>query len=127
MIVVDTHAWFWWVIESPNLSAPAAAALAAGDEVGVSPVSCWELETLVEKGRLRLDRDVGTWIRDALSKPTIRVVELTPEIAVTAARLPRFHGDPADRMIAATAQAMDCGVVTKDRKLRAYQPLRSIW
>ena len=93
----------------------------------VSPASCWELAMLVEKGRLRLDRDVGTWIRDALSKPTIRVVELTPEIAVTAARLPRFHGDPADRMIAATALTIDCGVVTKDRKLRAYQPLRTIW
>lgn len=127
MIVLDTHAWFWWAVESLKLSAPASAALAREDEIGVSPVSCWELAMLVEKGRLRLDRDVAKWIRDALSNPAIRVVELTPEIAVAAARLPRFHGDPADRMIAATALALDCAVVTKDSKLRAYPPLRTIW
>lgn len=100
MILLDTHAWLWWV---------------------------WELAMLVETGRLRLDRDVAKWVRDALSRPTIRIVDLTPEIAVPAARLAGFHGDPADRLIAATALALNCVLVTKDRKLRAYRPLRTVW
>jgi len=127
VIVLDTHAWVWWVVGSPKLSARGARALAAEDEIGVCPVSYWEMAMLVEKGRLRLDRDVTKWVHDALARPAIRIVELTPEIAVAAARLPEFHGDPADRMIAATALALDCGVVMKDKKLRAYAPLRTVW
>lgn len=127
MILLDTHAWIWWVIGSPKLSAKAAAALAAEDEAAVSPVSCWEVAMLVEAGRLRRDRDVAEWVRAALARPEVCAAELTPAIAVAAARLPGLHGDPADRMIVATALELDCAVVTRDGRLRRYEPLRTIW
>lgn len=128
MIVLDTHAWIWWTASSPDLSARARTAIRRETEIGVCAISCWEVAMLVEKKRLGFDRDVLQWMRDALSQPAITLLELTPEIAVGAARLGRdFHGDPADRIIAATALNSHAPLVTKDGKLRAYAPLRTIW
>ena len=127
MIVLDTHAWIWWATSSPRLSKRAREAVRREKELGVCVVSCWEVAMLVEKKRLAFDRDVLPWVRDALSMPRVELLELAPEAAVEAARLRGFHGDPADRMIAATALALDCAVVTKDRRMRAWAELRTVW
>ena len=128
MILLDTHAWIWWATASPSLSKNARAAISADNERGVLVVSCWEVAMLVEKGRIEFDRDASKWVRDALAVPGIVLLDLTPETAVAAARLgPGFRGDPIDRMIAATALALGCPVATKDRRLRDYEPLRTIW
>jgi PIN domain nuclease of toxin-antitoxin system len=82
---------------------------------------------LVRKGRLGLDRDVGTWVDRALAAPKVRFIELTPEIAVTAAGLDEIPGDPADRMIAASALIMKVPLVTKDEALRASRRVSTIW
>jgi PIN domain nuclease of toxin-antitoxin system len=128
MMVLDTHAWIWWVASQSKLSKRARAAVAAEAELGVCVVSCWEVAMLVEKGRIGFDRDVERWVHEALNRPRVVALDLTAEIAVAAARLAGgFHGDPVDRMITATALRLDCAVVTKDRKLRAYAPLRTVW
>jgi len=129
VILLDTHAWVWWVSEPEKLSARAREAIAGARELAVSPLSCWELATKVTRGRLRLDRELDVWIHQALSRPRLRVAELLPEIAVAAGRLGSvgFHGDPADRMIAATALHHGVAVVTKDRKIRSFSPLLTIW
>lgn len=54
MILLDTHAWIWWVTESDNLSAKASQAIAKVDCVAVHPISCWEVAMLVEKDVLIL-------------------------------------------------------------------------
>ena len=127
-MVLDTHAWVWWVASQSKLSKRARAAVAAEAELGVCVVSAWEVAMLAEKKRIGFDRDVEQWVHDALNRPRVVVLDLTPEIAVAAARLgDGFHGDTIDRMIAATALRLDCAVVTKDRKLRAYAPLRTVW
>ena len=41
--------------------------------------------------------------------------------------LPDVHGDPADRLIVATAQALDCPLISKDRRLRRYPDIEVIW
>jgi len=76
---------------------------------------------LESRGRLRLSSDCLAWIRTALSAPGIRLMPLTPEIAVASARLPAaFHGDPADRILVATARDHGLTLVTKDERIRAY-------
>jgi PIN domain nuclease of toxin-antitoxin system len=127
VILLDTHAWVWWAVSSPSLSTKAQRAMAEEGELGVVVVSCWEVAMLVEKRRLQFDRDVRLWVHDALARPGMVLLELPADAAVAAARLPGFHGDPVDRMIAATALSLGCSVVTKDRRLRSYRPLRTVW
>ena len=56
MIVLDTHAWIWWVSEPDRLSSRAHAAITSARRVGICPISIWEISTKEAKGRLSLDR-----------------------------------------------------------------------
>jgi len=129
VILLDTHAWIWWHSEPDRLSERARVAIDGATRVGVSPVSCWELATKVAKGRLVLDREVDVWVRQALAHPRAELVPLTAEIAVAAGLLGRqgFHGDPADRMIAATALHHGVLLVTRDRAIREHLGARAVW
>jgi PIN domain nuclease of toxin-antitoxin system len=83
---------------------------------------------LAVKGRITLDTAVETWIAEAVARDRLRVLELTPGIAVSAALLDHsFPGDPADRLIYATAVDSASTLVTRDRALRAYDPARTVW
>jgi PIN domain nuclease of toxin-antitoxin system len=128
VIVLDTHAWIWFAVESGRLSARARHAIDGADGLGVCAVSCWEAAMLVEKGRMRLDRDVLTFVRQALALPRVALLPLTPEAAVAAARMASSSpADPADRMIAATALEAGAPVVTKDSRLRGLAGLTTLW
>lgn len=83
---------------------------------------------LVAKGRLRLDRDALVFVRQALSLPRVELLPLTPEVAVAAAAFAAdLPGDPADRMIAASALALGAPVISRDAKLRGLRQLKTIW
>ena len=97
MIVLDTHIWFYFVNDGPEkLSAKARKSIRENDVLAVSIISCWEIAMLVAKERLRFSIDVQDWISQALKYKGIKLIDLTPEIAVLATRLPgEFHKDPA--------------------------------
>jgi len=81
----------------------------------------WELGMLEAKGRLQLMVPCEQWMREALATPGLTVAPLTPEIALASSRLPEpFHGDPADRMIVATARSLGARIPTLDRKILEY-------
>lgn len=120
MILLDTHALIWWIEEGGRLSKRAAAAIEEGRPALVSPISFWELAVLVDRGRVAVDRDLARWSRDLLASAMAEVATLTPSTAISAARLPEFHGDPADRLTYATARELGIALVSKDSKLRAY-------
>jgi PIN domain nuclease of toxin-antitoxin system len=86
----------------------------------ISPISFWELAVLVERGRVAVDRDLARWCRDLLASGRAHVAALTPSAAIAAARLPDFHGDPADRFIYATARELGVALVSKDARMREY-------
>jgi len=76
---------------------------------------------LEAKGRIRLSKDCLSWVHDALSSPGISLVPLTPEIAVESCRLPgTFHGDPADRILVATARLLGATLITRDTMILSY-------
>jgi PIN domain nuclease of toxin-antitoxin system len=118
-ILLDTHALLWWQAGSDRLSAAANDAIAGADRVLVSPISCWEVAMLVTKGRVALDRAVARWVDD-LGAGTVGFAELTPRVAAAAGSLEDFHGDPADRLIYATAADGRLPLVTKDRRLSDF-------
>jgi PIN domain nuclease of toxin-antitoxin system len=127
VIVLDTHVWVWWVHGDPQLPPDVAQVVAAYEAVGlgVSVISCWEVAKLVEYGRLNLPLAVGDWTTQALAYPGVRLLELTPEIAVESTQLPPpFHKDPADQIIVATARIHGVPLVTCDAKIRAYAHVR---
>ncbi len=83
---------------------------------------------LEAKNRVSFNIDVGLWINLALQKNKVKIIPLTPEIAVLSTRLPEeFHGDPADRIIAATSLTFKAPLVTKDSKMLNYSFLKTIW
>jgi PIN domain nuclease of toxin-antitoxin system len=91
-------------------------------------MSCFELVGLVRKGRIRLGRDIVLWIRTGLASPGVSPLSVTPKIGIAAGLLPAsFPGDPADRLIYASAQASDAVLVTGDRGIRAFDPERTLW
>lgn len=129
MIVLDTHAWLWWLAEPAKLSAPARRAIDEASAIAVSAISAWELGMLVRRGRISLDRDVAGWVRQALAPARVAAQPLTPEVAVAAALLDAdgFPGDPADRFIYATALAHRARLVTRDEAIRRFDARTALW
>jgi PIN domain nuclease of toxin-antitoxin system len=129
VITLDTHIWVWWVDDSPQLSVMHRRAIEAdaAEEIGVSVISCWEVALLVARGRLTLRVSAEQWIADALDHPRIRLLDLTPSIAVESTRLPGdLHRDPADQIIVATARAYESRLVTADRRILDYPHVRTV-
>ena len=127
MIVLDTHAWLWWVSDPDRLGRAARKQLEASDRIGVASVSCFEVAAAAAKGRISLDRGALDWLHQAIALPRLELLPLTPAIAVKATELGRFHGDPADRLIVATALLESAPLVTRDRRIRKYQAVVTIW
>jgi PIN domain nuclease of toxin-antitoxin system len=96
------------------------AAVSAGG-LHVSAITPWEIALLAHKSRISLSREVGGWIDEALSLPGVRLAPLLPSIAVDSVRLPSdMHGDPADRIIIATARHAGLPRLTADKAILRY-------
>ncbi len=129
MIVLDTHAWVWWIHSPDRLTTTQVAAVTEGetDVIGVSAISCWEIAKLVEYGRLELPVPLDQWFEQALTYPGVRLLSITPQIAITSTRLPgEFHRDPADQIIVATAIVYSCPLVTCDRRILDYPHVQTV-
>ncbi len=129
MIVLDTHVWLWWASEPSKLGARAREEIDRADRVGVATISAWEVAMLVHKGKIALDRPVERWVPHALASPRVLALNLTASTAVGAGLLDRerFPGDPADRIIYASARAWDARLATRDAALRAFDPRGTVW
>jgi PIN domain nuclease of toxin-antitoxin system len=129
VIVLDTHAWLWWVAEPGRLSPAARRAIDDAETIGVCTMSAWEVAMLVQRGRISLDRDVATWVRQALARGRIEALPPTADVAVAAGLLDRerFPGDPIDRVIYATARANRASLVTRNEQMHAFDDRVAVW
>jgi len=130
VILLDTHVLIWWVNgDHHKLSETALATIEGpGQERLVSAISCWEVAMLVQRGRLGLTIDCERWLTLLGAIPALRLLPLTPAVAVAATRLPgAFPPDPADRFLVAQARDLNIALVTADSKIRAYPHLQSLW
>ncbi|MEM9273740.1 MAG: type II toxin-antitoxin system VapC family toxin [Cyanobacteria bacterium P01_F01_bin.143] len=123
-ILLDTHTWIWLFSGSKELATETIAyinLLGSKGKVFVSAISVWELSMLVAKNRITLAKPINQWVEESLDQPGVNLSVLTPEIAIESSFLPgNFHGDPADRMIVATARLNDLTLLTRDRKILSY-------
>ncbi len=124
IVLLDTHVFVWMSLNSPELKASIGQLIedsAREDAVYVSPMTFWEIGMLESKNRLALDRPIIDWMNSVMAKPGLRLAPLSPEIAIHSTRLPgRFHADPADRLIVATARETGSTLVTHDRDILRY-------
>jgi PIN domain nuclease of toxin-antitoxin system len=124
-VVLDTHIVHWWSAEPERLSRTAAQALSEADELAVAAISWFELAWLASHERIALAIPIRSWLEQLAAQ--VRTVGITAAIAETAVALPSsFPGDPADRLIYATAIEHGWRLVTKDDRLRAHRHPRPI-
>jgi PIN domain nuclease of toxin-antitoxin system len=119
MILIDTHVFIWLAEDSPKLGAKARQRIdrARGrSQLHVSAISYWELGMLVAAKRLRLARDLAA-IRAAAERGGPKELPVTGEIGILASRLSTLPGDPADRIIVATALCARATLLTADERL----------
>jgi PIN domain nuclease of toxin-antitoxin system len=127
MIVLDTHAWIWWASDPARLGRKGRAAIDAADRIGVPAVCCFEVAAAAARGRIGLDRAPLEWLEQALALPRVRLLPLTPAVSVRATQLGGFHGDPADRLIVATAILESATLVSRDHNIRGYPSVTTVW
>jgi len=120
-LLIDTHVWLWLVLADPQLKPPVRLILEQASLAGqifLSPISMWEIALKHSRGKLQLDRPIREWLTQAARLPGMHLAQITPAIAAECAELPAaFHGDPADRLIAATARSEGLTLITHDTKL----------
>lgn len=128
MIVLDTHAWVWWLTKPEKLGKKAARVLGKAPHIGVPAICVWEVAMKAGTGKLKFDRPSSLWIDQALSADSrIELLALSPRVAIGAAELEWEHGDPADRFIVATAQLYECQLATCDTAITDSGLVRCVW
>lgn len=129
-LLLDTHVLLWWLSNPSRLSRSQRTALETVDSEHaaiVSGISLWEIAMLDSLGRIELSLPLRDWLDKATAPPLVRIQGITPPIAAEVARLPdSVPGDPADRLILATARVLGCRLVTSDAALRRAKVVPTI-
>jgi PIN domain nuclease of toxin-antitoxin system len=129
LILLDTHALVWSVVEPQKLSRNAISAISRAQRssgVAVSAITLWELASLLARGRIRAFGTIDSSVKQLLEGVTVKPI--TPEIATLATQFPdSYSRDPADRLIGATARAEGFPLVTRDESMRSSPLLKTIW
>lgn len=117
-LLLDTHVWVWSLMTPEKIGRRAIAALnGQKTERFLSPVSVWELLVLVERGRIEIDGEAGSWVRETLARGAFREASLSHEVALWSRKIDLPHQDPADRFLVATALVYELTLVTADQRL----------
>lgn len=118
MIVLDTHAWTWWVDDHARLKRSVPDRVDAEGDVRVCAISLLKVATAVSLGRLVLRPSVQLWLQIAQAAEQVRIELLTDQLCLQSTTLPgAIHRDPADRLIVALARKLDVELLTADHKL----------
>ena len=123
-LLLDTHIWLWLLNEPHRVGPHLSRELRdRANELWLSPISVWEALTLYRKRRIQLWPDLEQWLKNA----TLATHEapLTHEIALASGLL-QMHDDPADRLLAATAQVLDLVLATADQRLLGLGEIRTL-
>ena len=124
-LLLDSHVLHWWSAEPDRLSKRARRAIREAEELAVASISWFELAWLASHERIVVSIPIRSWLEGLAQQ--VRSVPATPAVAATAVSLPAsFPGDPADRLIFATAIEKGWLLVTKDDRLRGHRHPREI-
>ena len=129
-VFCDTQALIFWALQPRRLSRNGKSALESAIEgryLGCSDIVLWEISMLCAKGRIHPGTDPESFLSDLIKSSMVDIFPITPSIAVLSQSSHFSHGDPADRLIAATAMEHQSPLITADEKLRQIPGLQVIW
>ena len=126
-LLLDTHAFLWWIADDARLSKRARSAIATRrDECFVSIASCWEIAIKVSLEKLKLEAPVDRFIPEQLAVNSFSLLPIEFAHVARVARLPFHHRDPFDRLLAAQGLIDDLTVVSADPIFRRYG-VKRVW
>ena len=130
-VLLDSHVWIWWVTGQKDLAPAKRARLDECAEAGTAPfisaISLWEAQMLYRKKRLTLAIDFPVWLSEASDPMVVQVLPIDTSVILALDKLPdRFHGDPADRIIVATAKAHGLALMTDDKAIRKSRAVKVV-
>ncbi|MBS3975547.1 MAG: type II toxin-antitoxin system VapC family toxin [Syntrophomonadaceae bacterium] len=126
-VLLDTHAFLWWVVDSSDLSPRAREVISDGEnQLFLSAASGWEIAIKTRLGKLRLPGHLDAFISEQLATNFIDVLPVSMHHALYTYTLPEHHRDPFDRMLVAQAKLENLPIVTADPQIASY-PVQVIW
>lgn len=129
-VLLDTHVWIWWLTPRSALPRRERAALDAAAErapLMIAAITLWEAQLLHARRRLELPLPFADWLARATDERMVSVLPLDRDVVIALDGLPeKLPGDPADRLIVATARAHALPLATHDGRLRRSRAVR-IW
>ncbi len=126
--LLDTNIWVWMVESHKNIPRKIKTVLLEPDNYPfhISAISVWEVAKKVSLGKLALSIPIRDWLVQATRKPFIDIVPLTVDIALESTILPgKFHKDPADQIIVASARQCNMTLLTTDKLIVSYQHVKT--
>lgn len=126
MLILDTHALYWWVNRTPDkLRQQQIDAIETAESLAVSAMTCWEMAWLVKHGRIALKLPVSDWLNQ-VEESGIAIIPVTRYIGERAVSLPEHHKDPVDRIIIATTIEYKAQLLSVDGRFPDYQELAGL-
>ena len=121
-LLLDTHVFLWWILDSPEMSKVARALVSDGaNSLFWSAASSWEVSIKYALGRLPLPDRPERFIPAELSRNAVQPLAITDAHAFQAGRLPLHHRDPFDRMLVAQSRVEQLALLSSDPLLKAYR------
>jgi PIN domain nuclease of toxin-antitoxin system len=125
--LLDTHAFLWWVIDSPELSQSARSVIGdSTNELYLSAASGWEIAIKTKLGRLEIAGDPEKLIPEQMVLNAISGLPVQMSHALHVFQLPDLHRDPFDRILIAQARLEEIPIITRDSAISQYD-VEIIW
>jgi len=125
--IADTHAFLWFLSDSPQLSAPAKKLFESPDsERFLSIASIWEIAIKTSLGKLAFDKPLEQFLPEQIALNYVRLLDISLSHALRVSNLPLHHRDPFDLMIVAQGLVENLPILSSDSALDAYG-VKRIW
>jgi PIN domain nuclease of toxin-antitoxin system len=126
-VLLDTHAFLWWISDDPRLSEKAREIIADGrNELFFSAASGWEISIKAGLGRLKVAGDLQRFIANQLSRNAIKILPIYLSHTLHTRVLPDHHRDPFDRILVSQAILEEMPLLSADPKMSRY-PVEVVW
>ena len=126
-LLLDTHAFLWFVLDDSQLSATARRLIAGPDnEIEISPATYWEIAIKISIGRYSLPEPFEVFMEREMITNQFRILHIEPRHTAPLTTLPFYHRDPFDRLLVTQALVEQNPRVSADAALIAY-PVKRLW
>ena len=126
-LLLDTHAFLWFILDDPKLSEDAKKLISDGDNMAlVSPATYWEIAIKISIGKYALPEPYAVFMERELSMNDFTILPIEPKHTAVLTKLPFHHRDPFDRLLIAQAVTEAIPLVSIDSRFDAY-PVSRLW